>query len=108
MSKMANEKRLIDANALLGKIKCVSADVCANYGEGFCQHGYTAPLVRLMIKEMPTVDAAEVVHGKWIGEVGGYMWRQNCSVCNGPVYNKMKPYYNYCPYCGADMRGETE
>lgn len=44
------------------------------------------------------VEFRKVVHGEW---VDGYK-RQSCSVCN---YRGMRS-WNYCPYCGADMRGE--
>ena len=51
--------------------------------------------------EYNTVDAAEVVHGRWIpSENGGY----HCSVCDkrfGFVFDN-----HYCPNCGADMRGD--
>ena len=99
---MANEKRLIDANALLDKLERL-VDLCNPRGYVFSAYGIAEE-----IGNAPTVDAVEVVHGRWIGETGGYMWRQNCSVCNGPVYNKMNPYYNYCPYCGAKMDGGNE
>ena len=61
---MVNEKRLIDANALLEKMEYTSTDVCADYGDGFCEHGYSTPLFRLMVSETPTVDAVEVVRCK--------------------------------------------
>ena len=53
--------RLIDADALIAKIDYTSADVCADYGDGFCQHGYSTPLLRLMISESTTIDAVPVV-----------------------------------------------
>jgi hypothetical protein len=62
--KMANEQRLIDANALLEKMEHASTDVCADYGDGFCEHGYSTQLFRLMVSETPTVDAVEVVRCK--------------------------------------------
>lgn len=55
----------------------------------------------LMLKskfdQEPKADVAEVVHGEW---VDGYK-RQSCSVCH---YRGMRS-WNYCPNCGADMRG---
>ena len=96
---MANEKRLIDANALMKAIKDFRW-----YG------GYPPNTLKLMfdylkiiIDQQPIESAPTSLHGHWVGETGGYMWRQNCSICNFPVYNKMKPYYNYCPSCGAKM-----
>lgn len=95
---MENEKRLIDANVIIRDLTAMMSEYDAISLDGMIR-GLT---------QAPTVDAVEVVHGRWIGETGGYMWRQNCSVCNEPVYNKMKPYYNYCPYCGAKMDGGNE
>ena len=61
-----------------------------------------------------TVDAVEVVHGKWIGEADGYadgelvydVW--HCSECDyliddGTDDREALP--NYCPHCGAKMDG---
>lgn len=92
-----SERRLIDAYEAL-----LRNDTMRNRSDVFRSYA------KVVIDGTPTVDAVPVVHGRWIGETGGYMWRQNCSICNGPVYNKMKPYYNYCPYCGALMDGGNE
>ena len=55
------------------------------------------------IKAIPAADVRPVVRGKWI-ELGkysdGYNWR--CSVCK----RESTMAINYCPNCGADMRGE--
>ena len=90
----------MDADEFLGKLQKLAKSL---------KKGEISEInLNLLIASTPIVDAVEVVHGRWIGETGGYMWRQNCSICNGPVYNKMKPYYNYCPYCGAKMDGEVK
>ena len=106
---MEEKKRLIDANALREKLQA-HHDFFVNAWGGFSnlpvKDKARVDEITNCIAEVVNaiaVDAVEVVHGRWIGETGGYMWWQNCSVCNGPVYNKMKPYYNYCPYCGAKM-----
>ena len=68
----------------------------------------------LIIDEMPTADVKEVVHGEWrYGEndigLDGY-W---CTACGRFVlwdYKESIDFihrYNYCPNCGADMRGES-
>ena len=92
---MANEKRLIDANALQEHI-----------GDCF---GYPAVDILHEIAIFPTVDAVEVVHGKWTpnfeydfdrGEhrLVGY----HCDQCGIWTLHKS----NYCPNCGAKMDGD--
>ena len=97
---MANEQRLIDANALLEKMEYTSTDVCEDYGYCFCQHGYSTPLLRLMVNETPTVDAVEVVHGRWIEDT-------YCSNCRWFAEDEeghiVQSFHNYCPNCGAKM-----
>ena len=65
--------------------------------------------VKQSIKQTPTADVVEVKHGMWFtlddcANEGVY-----CSVCHKKVYKKcyakQKVKSNYCPNCGADMRG---
>ena len=57
-------------------------------------------------------DWKHVAHGRWIvldecANAGVY-----CSVCNKKVYKEcyanVKAKSNYCPHCGADMRGDAD
>lgn len=53
------------------------------------------------IDRQPTVDAVEVVHGRWISlepEIGLY----GCSECEHKI---LRSECNYCPNCGAKMDG---
>ena len=91
---MANEKRLIDANALEKHI-------------GDC-YGYPAVDILHEIATFPTVDAVEVVHGRWEyhDPVSPNCF---CSVCHYDApWDDFGDYHavrtNYCPNCGADMR----
>lgn len=81
--------RYIDADALL-----LSAD--------HLPYSYNGAAWLQAINNTPTVDVAPVVRGKW--EINGY-----CSECRGraPFWSMASTYYksNYCPNCGADMRG---
>ena len=108
---MANEKRLIDANALL-------AGICKDCGNG-CDLENDYCLLATEIMKAPTVDAVEVVHGRWED-----MWkgkyanpRFRCSVCKTKalhinVLNGLGNWIdeqelsNYCPNCGAKMDGD--
>ena len=54
-----------------------------------------------------TVDAVEVVHGRWIGgykKAGNtfYYEKPHCSICGV----KHEGVANYCPQCGAKMDGD--
>ena len=90
---MTTKKRLIDANALkyervLQKISLNTIDAVP-YWE---------------IEDAPTVEAVEVVHGKWIGKPIAGFSDVRCSVC-GVIYTKNRGTWVYCPYCGAKMDG---
>ena len=87
--KMSSEKRLIDYYYLAEKIECP--------GE---------PLVYWHdIEAAPTVDAVEVVHGRWIEQekyTFGVMY--DCSICDNRILDNGHS-WNYCPNCGAKMDG---
>ena len=96
---MANEKRLIDANALR---------VHRGINVGASLGGFRAIVLEKDIRNAPIVDAVEVVHGRWVGHYDvswihkrKWLTGYDCSVC-GKFINTMTP---YCPYCGAKMDG---
>ena len=112
---MANEKRLIDANALeelenLDYVYDPVRDGCA---------WYRAADVWACIEREPTVDAVEVVHGYWIDSttvdhVGRIIEHGiDCSVCDSvfkddsrEVVKHWKERFVVCPFCGALMDGD--
>ena len=75
-----------------------------------------------LIKDLPTVDAVPVVHGKWVKE-NGYatpggdpVWK--CSICGKGIHVYGVEHGSYgadiadgqwvsCPNCGAVMNGEV-
>lgn len=113
-------KRLIDANAL---------------GRNTWLDGTVLVMAVSEVDNAPTVDAVEVVHGRWIleahEEYANYRWNvtAECSECHAEkkeVYVEFISGFhkdlaeqivlehaesvklqNYCPNCGADMRGEN-
>ena len=91
---MANEKRLIDANALIEKREEMWQDRCDHM------------VVRVTnIENAPTVDAVEVVHGRWEFEKNPYMrdvWLYRCTACDARYCDNPR----YCPNCGAKMDGD--
>ena len=106
---MANEKRLIDANALLHD----NVWLCGGFVGDPYSDGYMDALdkVETVIREFPTVDAVEVVHGRWInwGKSGTPTYENygTCSVCHEDA-EICTEHRNYCPNCGAKMDGGDE
>ena len=88
------KKRLVDANAL--KIHRMH------------NAGANHPLdvaYRKDIDNAPTVDAVEVVHGRWEPreDVKGFVCCSVCHDCN--IYDDWPDgkKWSYCPHCGAKM-----
>ena len=57
------------------------------------------------LKELPSADAVERKRGRWIEEPN---CTYRCSQC-GEHYQSIRGYmyHNFCPNCGAEMRGEA-
>ena len=89
-------KRLIDANALDYALKGLGFRYTPDKGKMF-----------LLIASMPTVDAVEVVHARWIEvrDKHNYCIGMKCNNCGRRVRNCGE---NYCPNCGAKMDGGNE
>ena len=92
---MANEKRLIDANAVdYENIMCSLSQL----------HWLNA-----IIEMQPTVDAVEVVHGRWeaIKDYGNCNCFGYCSNCKTPQKaanaTALIRLHRYCRWCGAKM-----
>ena len=61
--------------------------------------------VLAVIDEQPTVDAIAPKKGKWrvVSKQADSFTAYRCSECNGLIYGQT----DFCPRCGADMRGEA-
>ena len=83
---------LISKSALLEEMKRMQMDIVAK-----------ATAIKT-INWQPTVEAKPVVHGRWIGIEDDEMNDVSfvCSVCD--LENEEKT--DFCPNCGADMRGK--
>ena len=99
---MANEKRLIDACQFRGKHEVAEVNGKLSsvilYGD---------------IVNAPTVDAVEVVHGRWIASGCGFDCCSECRKVYADVYLtemgiKPRTQFNYCPNCGAKMDGDSD
>ena len=93
--------RLIDADALkeqTTKRNSIWDSVSDIYGRGLTE----------IIDSMPTIE--ERKKGKWIHDdpkdaiEAIFLARPKCSECGFEIAYET----NYCPNCGADMRGETD
>ena len=106
---MANEKRLIDANALLARLNSSSESRAKNLQaiRNWWPHavGIKDSIVGV-INDMPTVDAVEVVHGKWLIHKGHFHDFAECSLCGEDYGSYEAMAMNYCPNCGAKMDGD--
>ena len=69
-------------------------------------------LADMILNGVPTIDAVSVVHGEWKPfdqAWGRQIWY--CTACETSMHmpTKMgKPMYEYCPYCGAKMKGADD
>lgn len=54
------------------------------------------------IDKIPTADVRENVRGKWLG--GRIWWK--CNQCRKEIYTVDHKPFDFCPNCGADMRGD--
>ena len=78
--------RLIDADEVLARI----------------ENPYQRVEIARWLRDAPTIEERKT--GKWIPF--DYPWYQ-CSEC-GAVRENKSFLENYCPNCGADMRGEEQ
>ena len=88
--------RYINADAVVKNLDCGNLD--ASFSE--------RDIVD-MIESRPTADVREVVHGEWVSSrpdapMFGFHY---CSICGR---RRTSPQDNFCPNCGADMRGGND
>ena len=60
------------------------------------------------LKSIPAADVRPVVRGRWeLDRDPGEPWRYVCNICGEKTKDTVmgKPRANFCPNCGADMRG---
>ena len=91
------EKRLIDANALL---KSYDVAWMVEYDESGCGVRKKA-LPTKTIEEAPTIDAVEVVHGRWVFDRPNHY---KCSLCDA-MWSGVARFMKFCPNCGMPMDG---
>ena len=124
---MATEKRLIDANALSEKIGIMKNEITHNRGGyRYCNEDEKNEWDKLdgfdsLVCDAPTVDAVEVVHGRWEDIYNGRYANPRfcCSVCKTKAlyvavqtalgnWRDEQDLSNYCHNCGAKMDGDKD
>ena len=85
---------LISREALLDYIDST------NEIKDWCLNRYSADWIYSFVESAPSVDAAPVVHGRWINNSA----LNKCSKCR--TYWDTKT--NFCPNCGAKMDGKED
>lgn len=99
-----SEVRLIDANAPLQAIRYLRGKYTLNKFTSDCLR-----YVEKKINAAPTIDAAPVVHGRWIVRDPDESETPECSECGRrPLLNGGENYElsEFCPRCGARMDEE--
>lgn len=96
--------RCIDADALRDRLQNLGYDdwnqgATTTWAEAFSECAD-------MVDEAPTIEPQRK-KGEWTVKEGDLAFWDVCSVCRKVVIH-MVPHYNFCPNCGADMRGEQE
>ena len=111
------KKRLIDANYLDKEMRKLALRYAA-LGQFEAAKDYN--FVRTVLETASTVDAVEVVHGRWEDEHGGKYAnpRYRCSVCKAKAlykferdlldnWKEVQTLTPICPYCMAKLDGGT-
>lgn len=94
--------RMIDADKLKKSIPKTEVDIFEN-----CRYCtlLSDEQVLEMINKQPIVK--ERKKGKWVNDQNDYY--ANCSECGYQMdTHTERGYFNFCPNCGADMRGERK
>jgi len=89
-----------------------AVDAIAGWMSGLCDCNelFAFHLAMCTINRIPPADVSPVVHARWIWHdnadivEGYYVPEYECSACRGWV----KDDSDFCPNCGADMRGEQD
>lgn len=88
-------------------MRLIDADALANYA-----NNQIAGITANHIMRFPTVDAEPIKHGHWEKEEDFIGEKYRCTMCKNVIrYDREyvcqgELIFDFCPFCGADMRGE--
>ena len=107
---MTTEKRYIDANDALERLQKAEREMKVVSVVG-CKAVPIEGVIEF-IQSIHTVDAVEVVHGRWLWHDDEFEYV--CSACKCRfdynhtfgIFDHDYEYGNYCPNCGAKMDGD--
>lgn len=85
-------------------MRAIDADALKN---AFEEDGHMSGYIEEFIDDMPTLDVAPVVHGRWVDRIVDeneviqpWMKRYYCSEC---LEGGNQSWFKFCPNCGAMM-----
>ena len=108
--------RLIDANAIVEKLKSYYEALSPDVQSELIRRDEVSSCIAELINA-PTIDAQPVKRGKWSeysrNALETYIECTNCCVASRPIHLQMVTINgsglpDYCPNCGADMRGDKD
>lgn len=67
---------------------------------------YEQEVAIMLIKAFKSAQP-ERKRGRWIDKTSGYAFNYECSNCGYTVHYQFIDEYNFCPNCGAKMKGDT-
>lgn len=89
--------RYIDADKLIDNIKLAELPVISR-----------SVLTECLIPNQPTADVRENIRGEWVYHTeplaGSPYGHYTCSLCDEMSWDES----NFCPNCGAQMRGDND
>lgn len=103
--------KLIDADALDGKLDALMKRYAAQGRKQVAEDYNFVRTVLMTAPTIPTIEARPVVRGEWVHDSIGFSDFWTCSACHEAWFFDYDPVrestrVNFCPNCGADMRGD--
>ena len=92
----------IERNQALDRFTYEKGDMIPETLETGAENTVSIKTVKAVLRSLPAVDVAPVVHAQWIEDESGIIICPECK----RGYNLIAKFTNYCPACGAKMDGK--